>query len=130
MRQIPSEPNKVRARIEGDIEAVDRILRITKIRVHYDVRIPAGKREAAERAIATHEQKCPAATSVRGCIAMSPPSRQPDARLRGGGGQSDSTIREGWTSHPREYAPRARPGLETYEAPLPTRGEGWRAARG
>ena len=70
MRQIPSEPNKVRARIEGDIEAVDRILRITKIRVHYNVRIPAGKREAAERAIATHEQKCPAATSVRGCIAI------------------------------------------------------------
>ena len=70
MRQIPSEPNKVRARIEGDIEAVDRVLRITKIRVHYDVRIPAGKREAAERALATHEQKCPAATSVRGCIAI------------------------------------------------------------
>jgi organic hydroperoxide reductase OsmC/OhrA len=70
VRQIPSEPNKVRARIEGDIEAVDRILRITKIRVHYDLRIPAGKRDAAERAIATHEQKCPAATSVRGCIAI------------------------------------------------------------
>jgi len=70
VRQIPSEPNKVRARIEGDIEAVDRVLRITRIRVHYDVRIPAGKREAAERALATHEQKCPAATSVRGCIAF------------------------------------------------------------
>lgn len=68
MRQIPSEPGKVRSRVEGDIEAVDRILRITKIRVHYEIRIPAGKREAAERAVATHEQKCPAATSVRGCI--------------------------------------------------------------
>ncbi len=68
MRQIPSEPGKVKATVEGDIEAVDRVLRITRIRVRYDVRIPAGKREAAERAIATHEQKCPAATSVRGCI--------------------------------------------------------------
>jgi organic hydroperoxide reductase OsmC/OhrA len=38
------------------------------MRVHYDLRIPKGMREAAERAIATHEQKCPAATSVRGCI--------------------------------------------------------------
>lgn len=70
MRQIPSEPNKVSARVEGDIEAIDRILRVTRIRVHYDVRIPKGKREAAERALATHEQKCPAATSVRGCIAI------------------------------------------------------------
>ena len=70
MRQIPPEPNKVSAAVEGEIEAVDRILRITRIRVHYTVRVPAGKREAAERAMATHEQRCPAATSVRGCIAL------------------------------------------------------------
>ena len=70
MRHIPSEPSKLVARVEGDIEAVDRVLRITTIRVHYELKIPKGTREAAERAIATHEQKCPAATSVRGCIAM------------------------------------------------------------
>jgi organic hydroperoxide reductase OsmC/OhrA len=68
VRQIPSEPNKVTARVEGDVEAVDRVLRIARMRVHYDIRIPAGTRAAAERAVATHEQKCPAATSVRGCI--------------------------------------------------------------
>jgi organic hydroperoxide reductase OsmC/OhrA len=68
VRQIPSEPDKVSASVEGDIGAVDRVLRITEIRVHYRLRIPAGKREAAERAVATHEAKCPAATSVRGCI--------------------------------------------------------------
>jgi organic hydroperoxide reductase OsmC/OhrA len=38
--------------------------------VHYTLKIPSGTREAAERAIATHEQKCPAATSVRGCIPL------------------------------------------------------------
>jgi organic hydroperoxide reductase OsmC/OhrA len=54
--------------VEGDVGAVDRVLRITAIRVRYELRVPAGKREAAERAVATHEQKCPAATSVRGCI--------------------------------------------------------------
>lgn len=68
MRQIPSEPNKVAARVEGDVEAVDRVLRIARMRVHYDIRIPRGMRAAADRAVATHEQKCPAATSVRGCI--------------------------------------------------------------
>jgi organic hydroperoxide reductase OsmC/OhrA len=69
VRGIPSEPDKVKAAVEGDIEAVDGVMRITKIRVHYSVKIPPGKREAAERALATHETKCPAATSVRGCIA-------------------------------------------------------------
>jgi len=44
------------------------VLRITRMRVRYHIRIPAGKREAAERAVATHESRCPAATSVRGCI--------------------------------------------------------------
>ena len=68
MRQIPSEPGKVTATVEGDVGAIERVLRITAIRVHYKLRIPAGKRAAAERAVATHEEKCPAATSVRGCI--------------------------------------------------------------
>jgi len=46
------------------------VLRITRIRVRYHLRIPAGKREAAERAVATHETRCPAANSGRGCIAI------------------------------------------------------------
>ena len=56
------------AAVEGDIAAVDRVLRITEIRVSYALRIPAGTRAAAERAVATHESKCPAAMSVQGCI--------------------------------------------------------------
>jgi organic hydroperoxide reductase OsmC/OhrA len=70
VRQIPSEPNTLSARVEGDVEAVDRVLRITRIRVHYALKIPKGMREAAERAIASHQDKCPAATSVRGCIGI------------------------------------------------------------
>ena len=58
----------MRAEVEGDVEAVDRVLKIARIRVRYSLRIPPGTREAAERALATHEQKCPAAASVRGCI--------------------------------------------------------------
>lgn len=68
MRQIPAGPDRIQATAEGDVGAVDRVLRITGIRVHYRLRVPAGKREAAQRAVDTHEQKCPAATSVRGCI--------------------------------------------------------------
>jgi organic hydroperoxide reductase OsmC/OhrA len=68
VRQIPVEPQKVAAQVEGDVEAVEKVLRIARMRVHYTIRIPRGMREAADRAVATHEAKCPAATSVRGCI--------------------------------------------------------------
>ena len=68
MRQIPVEPNKVAADVEGDVEAVDRVLRIARMRVRYRISIPKGTREAAERALATHAEKCPAAMSVKGCI--------------------------------------------------------------
>ncbi|HUE88312.1 MAG TPA: OsmC family protein [Vicinamibacterales bacterium] len=68
VRQIPVDDGAVRADVEGDVEAVDGVLRIARIRVRYTLTLPAGTREAAERALATHEQKCPAASSVRGCI--------------------------------------------------------------
>ena len=68
MRDIPAPREKIEAAVEGDIEAVDNVLRITRIRVRYRLRIPAGTRERAERAVATHASKCPAASSVRGCI--------------------------------------------------------------
>ncbi len=68
MREIPATPDTITARVEGDIEAIDKVLRITRIRVRYDLKIPKGKREAAERAVAKHPTGCPAANSVRGCI--------------------------------------------------------------
>lgn len=54
--------------MEGDIEEVDGVLKITVIRLHYRLHVPAGKRDAAERALATYAEKCPAYQSVRGCI--------------------------------------------------------------
>ena len=68
MRDIPAPPDKITAAVEGDIEAIDKVLRITRIRVRYDLRVPKGKREAAERAVERHPRGCPAANSVAGCI--------------------------------------------------------------
>ena len=67
MRQIPSAGN-LSAEVEGDIEEVEGVLKITKIRLKYNVRIPAGTREKVERALETHADKCPAYQSVRNCI--------------------------------------------------------------
>ena len=68
MRDIPAPPDKVSAAVEGDIKAVDKVLRITRIRVRYALTIPRGMREKAERAVDRHPTGCPAANSVRGCI--------------------------------------------------------------
>ena len=70
MRQIPVTRETIQADVEGDIEAVDKVLRITRIRVRYRLRIPTGMREKAERAVETHATKCPAANSIRGCIEL------------------------------------------------------------
>jgi uncharacterized OsmC-like protein len=59
------------AEVEGDIEDVDDVLRITKIRLKYRLKIPAGTREKAERALAVYAEKCPAYQSVKGCIECS-----------------------------------------------------------
>jgi organic hydroperoxide reductase OsmC/OhrA len=57
--------------VEGDIENIDGVIRIVRIRVKYHLKIPSGTRERAQRALDTHQQKCPAAMSVAGCIDIS-----------------------------------------------------------
>ena len=58
----------MRSDVEGDIENVGGVIRITRIRVHYRLKIPAGTRARAQRALDTHQRKCPAAVSVRNSI--------------------------------------------------------------
>jgi organic hydroperoxide reductase OsmC/OhrA len=61
----------LRADVEGDIEDVDGVLRITRIRLRYHARIPPGKRSEVERALEVYAEKCPAYQSVKGCIDVS-----------------------------------------------------------
>lgn len=56
------------ADVEGDIEDVDGVLKITKIRLRYYFKIPAGSLDKVERALETYAEKCPAYQSVKGCI--------------------------------------------------------------
>ena len=67
MRGIPSAENLI-AQVEGDIEDVDGVLKITKIRLAYRLKIPAGSREKVDRAFESFADKCPAYQSVKGCI--------------------------------------------------------------
>jgi uncharacterized OsmC-like protein len=56
--------------VEGFIENVDGKPLVTRIAVHYRVKVPQGKREEALRAIEVHEKGCPASQSVQRGIAI------------------------------------------------------------
>ncbi len=64
---MTSEENLV-AQVEGDIEEVDGVLRITSIRLHYRLATSAENREKVDRALEAHAEKCPAYQSIKGCI--------------------------------------------------------------
>jgi hypothetical protein len=67
VRGIPSANNLI-SQVEGDIEEVGGVLRITKIRLRYRFKIPPGTREKMDRVLAGYAEKCPAYQSVKGCI--------------------------------------------------------------
>jgi uncharacterized OsmC-like protein len=70
VRQIKSAENLV-AQVEGDVEDVNGVMKITRIRLHYRFRIPAGAREKVDRLLESYAEKCPAYQSVKGCIECS-----------------------------------------------------------
>jgi len=59
------------AHVEGDIEDVEGVLKISKIRLKYRFKAPAGLREKAERALSMYADLCPAYQTVKGCVACS-----------------------------------------------------------
>jgi len=67
VREVKSAGNLV-ADVEGDIEEVEGVLKITKIRLRYRFRCPSGSRDKVKRALETYAENCPAYQSVKGCI--------------------------------------------------------------
>ena len=67
MREITSAENLV-AHVEGDIEDARGVLKISRIRLRFEARIPPGSREKVERVLEAYAEKCPAYQSVKGCI--------------------------------------------------------------
>jgi hypothetical protein len=59
------------AQVEGDIEDVDGVLKITKIRLRYRFKVPPETREKVDRVLSSYAEKCPAYQSVKGCIECS-----------------------------------------------------------
>jgi uncharacterized OsmC-like protein len=67
-KQINTAQEEYWADVEGDIEDINGVLRIARIRVNYHLRVSAGKEADARQALGVYLARCPAAQSVIGCI--------------------------------------------------------------
>lgn len=68
MRGISLDAADIVADARGVHELRDRIPVLTRIEVHYTLRIPAGARETVDRALGRHVEKCPTARSLEGAV--------------------------------------------------------------
>ena len=64
VRGIKLAPEDIAASATGVNELVEGIVRLTSIAIHYRLRIPTGTREAVDRALSRHQEKCPTAVSL------------------------------------------------------------------
>jgi organic hydroperoxide reductase OsmC/OhrA len=67
-KKIPTPEERYWADVEGDIMAVNGVLKITNIRVKCHLKVAAGKSAEAREAFSAYLVRCPAAQSVIGCI--------------------------------------------------------------
>ncbi len=59
----------ISASAEGINEIVDKVPTLTRIKVHYTLRIPSdAPRDKVDRALETHVSKCPTARSLKGAV--------------------------------------------------------------
>lgn len=69
-KKIPTYGDRFRADVEGDVEDVGGVLKITRIRVKYTLRVPPGKTEETRQSLGEYLVKCPAAMSVKEAIEL------------------------------------------------------------
>jgi organic hydroperoxide reductase OsmC/OhrA len=67
-KKIPTPESLYWADVEGDIENVKGVLKITTIRVKYHLKVSEDKMADAKESFANYITRCPAAQSVIGCI--------------------------------------------------------------
>ena len=67
-KKIPTPEELYWADVEGDIENVNNVLKITQIRVKYHLKVSQEKSQEVKDAFSSYLTSCPAAQSVIGCI--------------------------------------------------------------
>lgn len=69
-KKIRTHTDRFHATVEGDIENVGGVLKITVIRVHYLLKVGPEEEDGARWAMDNYLEKCPGAMSVTGCIRL------------------------------------------------------------
>jgi hypothetical protein len=69
-KNIPTPEHLYWADVEGEIENVSGVLKITTIRVKYHLKVTEDKVPDAKESFSNYIAKCPAAQSVIGCIEL------------------------------------------------------------
>ena len=67
-KKVRTFQDRFKATVTGDIEDADGVLKITRIDVHYQLKLPDDQREAAMDCFNNYIHRCSAAQSVIGCI--------------------------------------------------------------
>ena len=70
-KKIRTFQDRFKATVSGDIEDVSGVLKITRIKVTYRLKLPEEKKQEARDALENYIHLCPAAQSVIGCIDIS-----------------------------------------------------------
>ncbi len=70
MRGITSAENLV-ALVEGRVEEIDGVVKITSMHLHYRLKAPAAERSTVDRVLSVYADKCPAYLSVKDSIKCS-----------------------------------------------------------
>lgn len=68
VRQVKLAPDRTSCEVEGTNEIVDGLPVLREIHVRYRLRVPAETRERVDRALATHQAKCPTAASLQNAV--------------------------------------------------------------
>lgn len=71
VRGLRLPADAIAARVEGVNEIRDRLPVLTRVHIHYALKVPANSREIVDRALATHQDKCPTAASLKGAVEVS-----------------------------------------------------------
>jgi uncharacterized OsmC-like protein len=68
VRQVSLAPEDLRAEVRGINEMRDKLPVLTRVEIHYRLRIPTGSRETVDRALARHQERCPTAATLEGAV--------------------------------------------------------------
>ena len=68
VRQVSLPPADISAHVAGINEIVDKIPVLTEIHITYRLSVPPEAREVVNRALETHQSKCPTAQSLRDSV--------------------------------------------------------------